>query len=200
TDACIDWDTTVKAVRSMHAKVKDVLPQRKRARSTGPMDTAAGPARDPASVLSQPAGGTCHAPCGSRKGSPCNPAPLRTSAPRPPAVLPAPCPATPPERRYDRYPLSVYPDPCRSDRRALRHHRYRKSGLRYRAEPQPLNSWRPPTRAWKWDVTQIDRGRGGKIPPRPARQETPTPSAISSPMDSRQATTGIATVTTNMSL
>src|SRR5690554_5473573 len=31
TDACIDWDTTVKAVRSMHAKVKDVLPQRKRA-------------------------------------------------------------------------------------------------------------------------------------------------------------------------
>src|SRR5690606_28229775 len=111
TDACIDWDTTVKAVRSMHAKVKDVLPQRKRAWSRGPMDPAAGPARDPAPVLSQPAGGTCNAPCRSRKGSPCNPAPLRTSAPRLPAVLPAPCPATPAERRYDRYPLSVYPDP-----------------------------------------------------------------------------------------
>ncbi|SDS10132.1 3-deoxy-D-arabinoheptulosonate-7-phosphate synthase [Halopseudomonas litoralis] len=30
TDACIDWDTTVQAVRSMHAKIKDVLPARKR--------------------------------------------------------------------------------------------------------------------------------------------------------------------------
>ena len=30
TDACIDWDTTVQAVRSMHAKLKDVLPARKR--------------------------------------------------------------------------------------------------------------------------------------------------------------------------
>lgn len=30
TDACIDWDTTVKSIRSMHAKIKDVLPTRKR--------------------------------------------------------------------------------------------------------------------------------------------------------------------------
>ncbi|SEP65461.1 3-deoxy-D-arabinoheptulosonate-7-phosphate synthase [Azotobacter beijerinckii] len=30
TDACIDWDTTVKAVRDMHTKLKDVLPKRKR--------------------------------------------------------------------------------------------------------------------------------------------------------------------------
>lgn len=30
TDACIDWDTTVQAIRSMHAKIKDALPQRKR--------------------------------------------------------------------------------------------------------------------------------------------------------------------------
>lgn len=30
TDACIDWDTTVAAVRSMHSKLKDVLPARKR--------------------------------------------------------------------------------------------------------------------------------------------------------------------------
>jgi 3-deoxy-7-phosphoheptulonate synthase len=30
TDACIDWDTTEKTLRSMHAKLKDVLPKRKR--------------------------------------------------------------------------------------------------------------------------------------------------------------------------
>ncbi|GAB3467814.1 3-deoxy-7-phosphoheptulonate synthase [Azotobacter salinestris] len=30
TDACIDWDTTVAAVRDMHAKLRDVLPKRKR--------------------------------------------------------------------------------------------------------------------------------------------------------------------------
>ncbi|TVP88839.1 MAG: 3-deoxy-7-phosphoheptulonate synthase [Pseudomonadaceae bacterium] len=30
TDACIDWDTTVKSIRSMHAKIKDVLPGRER--------------------------------------------------------------------------------------------------------------------------------------------------------------------------
>jgi len=30
TDACIDWDTTAQAVRDMHAKLKDVLPKRKR--------------------------------------------------------------------------------------------------------------------------------------------------------------------------
>ncbi|CAD5108765.1 Phospho-2-dehydro-3-deoxyheptonate aldolase, Tyr-sensitive [Pseudomonas carbonaria] len=30
TDACIDWDTTEKSVRSMHAKLKDVLPKRQR--------------------------------------------------------------------------------------------------------------------------------------------------------------------------
>ena len=30
TDACIDWDTTEKAVRSMHQKLKDVLPKRQR--------------------------------------------------------------------------------------------------------------------------------------------------------------------------
>lgn len=30
TDACIDWDTTEKALRSMHAKLKDVLPNRRR--------------------------------------------------------------------------------------------------------------------------------------------------------------------------
>ncbi|UVE19363.1 3-deoxy-7-phosphoheptulonate synthase [Pseudomonas sp. LS44] len=30
TDACIDWDTTEKSIRSMHAKLKDVLPQRER--------------------------------------------------------------------------------------------------------------------------------------------------------------------------
>ena len=30
TDACIDWDTTEKAVRSMRAKLKDVLPKRQR--------------------------------------------------------------------------------------------------------------------------------------------------------------------------
>ncbi|HDZ57488.1 MAG TPA: 3-deoxy-7-phosphoheptulonate synthase [Pseudomonas xinjiangensis] len=29
TDACIDWDTTVKSVRSMHQKLKDVLPGRR---------------------------------------------------------------------------------------------------------------------------------------------------------------------------
>jgi 3-deoxy-7-phosphoheptulonate synthase len=28
TDGCIDWETTEKAVRGMHAKLKDVLPQR----------------------------------------------------------------------------------------------------------------------------------------------------------------------------
>lgn len=31
TDACIDWETTEKAVLNMHAKLKDVLPQRSRA-------------------------------------------------------------------------------------------------------------------------------------------------------------------------
>jgi 3-deoxy-7-phosphoheptulonate synthase len=30
TDACIDWDTTEKAVMSMHDKLKDVLPKRQR--------------------------------------------------------------------------------------------------------------------------------------------------------------------------
>jgi 3-deoxy-7-phosphoheptulonate synthase len=30
TDACIDWDTTEKSIRSMHAKLKDILPQRQR--------------------------------------------------------------------------------------------------------------------------------------------------------------------------
>ncbi|MCW3147961.1 3-deoxy-7-phosphoheptulonate synthase [Stutzerimonas stutzeri] len=30
TDACIDWDTTEKAVLSMHAKLRDVLPKRQR--------------------------------------------------------------------------------------------------------------------------------------------------------------------------
>ncbi|MDD1969274.1 3-deoxy-7-phosphoheptulonate synthase [Pseudomonas sp. NPDC090203] len=30
TDACIDWETTEKTLRSMHAKLKDVLPKRKR--------------------------------------------------------------------------------------------------------------------------------------------------------------------------
>jgi len=30
TDACIDWSTTEKAVRSMHAKLRDVLPRRQR--------------------------------------------------------------------------------------------------------------------------------------------------------------------------
>lgn len=30
TDACIDWETTEKALREMHAKLKDVLPNRKR--------------------------------------------------------------------------------------------------------------------------------------------------------------------------
>jgi 3-deoxy-7-phosphoheptulonate synthase len=30
TDACIDWDTTVTSVRSMHAKLRDVLPGRAR--------------------------------------------------------------------------------------------------------------------------------------------------------------------------
>ena len=30
TDACIDWDSTEKTLRSMHAKLKDVLPKRKR--------------------------------------------------------------------------------------------------------------------------------------------------------------------------
>ncbi len=30
TDACIDWDTTVKAVRDMRTKLKDALPKRKR--------------------------------------------------------------------------------------------------------------------------------------------------------------------------
>jgi len=30
TDACIDWDTTVSSVRSMHDKLKDVLPKRNR--------------------------------------------------------------------------------------------------------------------------------------------------------------------------
>jgi 3-deoxy-7-phosphoheptulonate synthase len=30
TDACIDWDTTEKTLRGMHAKLKDVLPKRQR--------------------------------------------------------------------------------------------------------------------------------------------------------------------------
>ena len=30
TDACIDWDTTEKSLRGMHAKLKDVLPKRPR--------------------------------------------------------------------------------------------------------------------------------------------------------------------------
>ncbi|QJD58577.1 3-deoxy-7-phosphoheptulonate synthase [Pseudomonas sp. gcc21] len=30
TDACIDWDTTVKSIRSMHDKLKNVLPERQR--------------------------------------------------------------------------------------------------------------------------------------------------------------------------
>jgi len=30
TDACIDWDSTEKALRSMHSKLKDVLPKRQR--------------------------------------------------------------------------------------------------------------------------------------------------------------------------
>jgi len=30
TDACIDWETTEKAVMSMHGKLKDVLPRRQR--------------------------------------------------------------------------------------------------------------------------------------------------------------------------
>lgn len=30
TDACIDWDATEKAVRSMHSKLRDVLPKRQR--------------------------------------------------------------------------------------------------------------------------------------------------------------------------
>ncbi|MGQ7957581.1 3-deoxy-7-phosphoheptulonate synthase [Pseudomonas sp. SP16.1] len=30
TDACIDWDTTEKSLRSMHAKLKEVLPKRQR--------------------------------------------------------------------------------------------------------------------------------------------------------------------------
>jgi 3-deoxy-7-phosphoheptulonate synthase len=30
TDACIDWESTEKTLRSMHAKLKDVLPGRKR--------------------------------------------------------------------------------------------------------------------------------------------------------------------------
>ncbi|MCQ4347386.1 3-deoxy-7-phosphoheptulonate synthase [Pseudomonas stutzeri] len=30
TDACIDWDSTEKTLRSMHAKLRDVLPKRKR--------------------------------------------------------------------------------------------------------------------------------------------------------------------------
>jgi 3-deoxy-7-phosphoheptulonate synthase len=28
TDGCIDWDTTEKALRAAHAKLKDVLPKR----------------------------------------------------------------------------------------------------------------------------------------------------------------------------
>ncbi len=35
TDACIDWATTEKSIRSMHAKLKDVLPKRQRACSGG---------------------------------------------------------------------------------------------------------------------------------------------------------------------
>jgi 3-deoxy-7-phosphoheptulonate synthase len=30
TDACIDWAATENTLRSMHAKLKDVLPKRKR--------------------------------------------------------------------------------------------------------------------------------------------------------------------------
>jgi 3-deoxy-7-phosphoheptulonate synthase len=30
TDACIDWDSTEKTLRNMHAKLKDVLPKRQR--------------------------------------------------------------------------------------------------------------------------------------------------------------------------
>ena len=30
TDACIDWETTEKSIRSMHEKLKDVLPKRQR--------------------------------------------------------------------------------------------------------------------------------------------------------------------------
>lgn len=30
TDACIDWDTTEKALLGMHEKLKDVLPKRQR--------------------------------------------------------------------------------------------------------------------------------------------------------------------------
>ncbi|HTN32040.1 MAG TPA: 3-deoxy-7-phosphoheptulonate synthase, partial [Pseudomonas sp.] len=30
TDACIDWDTTEKAVLAMRDKIKDVLPKRQR--------------------------------------------------------------------------------------------------------------------------------------------------------------------------
>jgi 3-deoxy-7-phosphoheptulonate synthase len=30
TDACIDWESTEKTLRSMHAKLKGVLPNRKR--------------------------------------------------------------------------------------------------------------------------------------------------------------------------
>ena len=30
TDGCIDWETTEAAVRSMHEKLKDVLPKRKK--------------------------------------------------------------------------------------------------------------------------------------------------------------------------
>ena len=30
TDACIDWDSTEKTLRSMHAKLKNVLPGRQR--------------------------------------------------------------------------------------------------------------------------------------------------------------------------
>ena len=33
TDACIDWDTTVESIRSMHAKLKDVLPARQRGKA-----------------------------------------------------------------------------------------------------------------------------------------------------------------------
>jgi 3-deoxy-7-phosphoheptulonate synthase len=30
TDACIDWESTEKTLRSMHSKLKDVLPKRQR--------------------------------------------------------------------------------------------------------------------------------------------------------------------------
>jgi 3-deoxy-7-phosphoheptulonate synthase len=30
TDACIDWESTEKTLRSMHAKLRDVLPKRNR--------------------------------------------------------------------------------------------------------------------------------------------------------------------------